>query len=208
MAALEDMLPDILAETLGCPQPLALRVIRTVVRDFCTETEAWKYTSKTSAIANIPEIDLDKPNDSVVMKIEALRLEAGPLSRSSRAQLNYDIPDWGSKPGVPQRFFLEGGQAFIAPIPDKNYIYVVEVDMILKPSLSAETVGDSVFEQYYETILNGCLGKLFGMKGAEWFNRTEAEKKSGLYYAALPGVKAHARSDDGNRNLVTTYGGL
>jgi hypothetical protein len=209
MADISAFNADIEAEAPGCSIPRMKRAVRQAVREFCSDSGAWRYSFMTSAIKGVNTLSIDIPQDSRIINIHDVRVNDVPLRATNRKQLKYDMPDWDQSEGKPLRYFLnEEDEIAVAPKPDKDDVYAVHVDVSLKPVHSANVLDDIVLDRWYEIILHGALSKLLMQKDTGYTDRGGAELHLNLFREGIDKAAAQATNDNVYRGGVTAYGGL
>lgn len=90
-----DLLPKILPNVPGCPQPLAVQHIRDAAIRTCERTLAWRYVQpKYNLLPGVHEYIYDKPTETEVHVLFEAMVNDRPLSRLTLEQALYQHPEW------------------------------------------------------------------------------------------------------------------
>jgi hypothetical protein len=109
-AAFTTLLPKVLPNVPGCPQPLALQHIRDAAIRVCERTLAWRYVQPSFALSpGVHEYPYNKPQGSVVHVVFAAHVNGSPLEILTLEQAITKYPEWADLYGGVDPLTLWGG---------------------------------------------------------------------------------------------------
>jgi len=173
MASYEDFLPYVMVEAPGCPEVLALQVIRDAAIDFCVRSQfIQRDHDPISVVANIIDYDLDPPTGQLVVKVMKAWYKANELQPVAPDYVNdplfYNKGATGVSPNksTPMVYTQKDERTIsIFPYPSESTSNSLTMRVSLKPTRSSTTCEDSLYEDYTETIASGALARLFASPG-------------------------------------------
>jgi hypothetical protein len=142
----------------NCPQPAQEQALRQSAIAFCEQSLAWKYTLPDFDVT-VASADYDFPDitDAVVHAIVFAEFNDQEIDVNT-AQDDMRIWNWRHQPGSPE-YVLGGPKSFkLVPTPDLEGTLTMEV--ALKPSPTAETIDDDLYDEFREAIVHGALSRL------------------------------------------------
>lgn len=93
--AFTDLLPKVLPNVPGCPQPLAIQHIRDAAIRVCERTLAWRYTQpRFNLLPGVHEYVYDKPVDTEVHVLFDALVNDRPMHKLTLEQALYQYPEW------------------------------------------------------------------------------------------------------------------
>lgn len=158
MIDLDALLPDVLPETPGCPNPLALSAIRNAAGEFLRDTHAWRevFDSITPIQEEWSEYALPIPAGTQILAI----VSAIPASGDRKLAILFKPP----------------GALMVRDAGNESF--VVTVALGLAPG--ASEVPGWILGRAGEQIAAGAKHRLLRMPGVEWSN-----PELGLYYQGI-----------------------
>lgn len=104
--------------------------------------------------------------------VQSVKYKGYQVYPTSRAELDNAYPEWELSAAVnPTNFFVDSDKRLrLYPMPSENHDNAIEVWVILKPTLTATSVEDFLFNNYVDTIKFGALSRLFEQAGQSWGN--------------------------------------
>jgi hypothetical protein len=153
MASYSDFHTDLLAEVPGVSTPLATRVLRRVVRDFCKRTDCYQADlSELSIISGTQAYTLSDPANNEIIRLVKVQKADTNDSRIFKKQFLDYIFD-------PPTFTLQTE-------PTENF--TLEMRASLRPDASSTTVDDIIYDNYYDGIIVGASARLLRMQKLPW----------------------------------------
>lgn len=167
-------LPEILAECDACPDSVAVLAIRTALVEFCTRTEAWFADVTIPMIAATLTYDLTaqlpvgsqvfSPSEPLLVNKET------PIFGTSRQQLDATTPSWEAQTNdTPSTFYMSDTNV-LRPVPVPSTVTTASISghMILRPTETAVTVDQHIYDRYRDTVCAGARSKLMGQRKKPW----------------------------------------
>lgn len=201
MAAITDFLPYVLPYVAGCPSPLAEQYIRDVCIDFCTYSLiAQEAHLPVSARQGVDTYSFTPPQGMEVLMIMRAWYEKAPI-----AVFNLDSPAMrpemistrflgaNTNGGTPRALKMDNTKTFtlnVAPATDSAAAITMQV--ALKPTRTATTVPDILFNYYAYEIGQGVIARLYQMPGQEFTNPAIAAAPMATYLMARSNGRVQA----------------
>lgn len=175
------------AELHGCEAPLIWQNVRTVIRNFCKRTAAWQFDLDRILTKNgVTDYDLD--GWPVYAQFERI----AAVMRNGRLQ----------EPGKHYDLVMEGD----APILRMNLSpcdnELLEVKVVLIPSLTAELIDAGVYQRWFLIWKYGILFELQNMKGMSWSDPAQAPVNYRRYENGVAEAIIYVRRGGVGKNLV------
>jgi hypothetical protein len=196
-------LDQVLPHVPGCTNEMALLEIKNTIIDFCEKSLILQADhDPVTALEGIMDYDLEPPKDYLVTKI----MKAWYMGQ----ELDMESPDEIKTPSVynqnsgylvnrgDPRFLLqkEPRTFSVYPIPDETARLALTLRVALKPTRSASTIDNIIYEEYAETIGHGAVSRLALSPGKPYSDVKLAAARNGLYLAGLN--VARDRAQKGN----------
>ena len=166
--------PYIQPHVPGCPEIVIETHLQEAAAEYCAISQIWRYDiDKDYTSKNTSDYEIEVLTGAVLEDILVLYLDGLPLNRTS--DRNFALPVTSPK-ATPQHFTIyQDSQIRFYPTPDKKYEF--HGIGILKPSLTAKSVEDWIFESHGRSIACGVIFRLAMIPGKEWSN-----PELGMYY--------------------------
>jgi hypothetical protein len=169
MTAHTAFLDYVLPQVPGATQEMALLEIKSTIIDFCEKSLILQTDlDPITTLINISEYDLEPPKDRLVVKIMKM---------------------WFKGVNLTPRSFS------VYPIPNVKDVSSITLRVALKPTRSATTIDDLIYEEYAETIGHGAITRLALSPNKPYSNAQLAAARNALYTAGLN--VARQRAQDG-----------
>lgn len=164
-------LPYISIHVPNCPELLILEKINQCVIDFCIKTGFLRkeldgfYTSESGS-----EYDIDTPIDTTIDSIISVSVNNRQIEAKNVDDLDSDIGgNWRELIGVPSYYYMPTVNKIVfVPIPLTRY--PVRIIATLKPTQTAKSIDEIIFQEFKNTIVDGVLSSLFIIPQKEWSN--------------------------------------
>jgi hypothetical protein len=207
MATLDSFYPYILPDVQGCPEPTIDVAIRSAAIEFCEKSLAFQRDlDPVTVVKNIIDYDLEPPDQQLVVRIMRMWFKG--------TELHPVAPDFVSKPEIynslfsgadksasdPRHYIQKDERTFtLYPIPPDTVANALTMRVALKPSRSATTIEDDLFEEYAEVIAHGAKFRLLSMASKPWTNGPAASASltlfnNGINAAMLRGYRGGTRA--------------
>lgn len=176
-----DFHPRVMPYVIGCPTPTVDTALIDVAREFCTKTSCWEFTSTANVYPYDSRAEFDADTGTEVVKVLSLVVNGEEYDIKSTRDLP---PTWRTDPPDDNTLYHDNRTEFlIFPVPAETD--TVEMKMVLRPTLSATTVGDEVFDLYAEAIAAGVRSKLQRMPRQPWTDLVQAQIDDAQYQKAI-----------------------
>lgn len=158
MIPLDAFLPEIRSKAPGCPDPASFLAIRQACDEICRRAKLWRY-STTAPIDNDGTVDFDVPDQAQLVDFESVQFNDCNLQPKDIAWLDRCMRGWrqGKIDGIP-RFYTQLCVDSLTVTPIETGI--LNINMLLKPSMDCDEVPDFLFTQYHELVAWGALARL------------------------------------------------
>lgn len=211
MAAITAFFPEVLPYVPSCPTPIAANAVRNAIAQFCQESSWWTYTpAAIDIVSGTSEYALTPPAGALVSELLWVAFNDTPLVPKTEVQLDAVGSDWKNESGDPVYYTqLSPRLIRLVPTPSSALTGGLKLRYALKPTPTATTVDDVVFEEWHEDIAAGALARLLEIKDKPWTSPTEAERQLGIFLAGIQ--KAKTRATQSNLKRVVRevrYGGI
>lgn len=193
MQSLDLFLPRILPLVPSCPDILARQAIVDAASEFCEETLLIQYTcDPLSAVKGEGAYELDVPSQQNVAAITKVWYKASSLAPAAAAEIDnimaYASGATGTTPdqGTPRVFYeLTPGVAGIYPVPDTTEASVISARIATKPTRSATSVEDVLYDDWVEVIAAGALMRICAIPNKAFSNESVAAHHAAKFYQGI-----------------------
>lgn len=182
----------VLPHVPGCTPEMALLEIKSTIIDFREKSLILQVDhDPVTAINGIMDYDLEPPKDYLVTKIMKAWYKGQELDAESPDEINTpSIYNQNSgytvNRGDPRLYLQKDARSFsVYPIPQETVALSLTLRVALKPTRSAQTIDDLIFEEYAEIIGHGAITRLALSPGKPYSNSQMAAARNGLYAAGL-----------------------
>jgi hypothetical protein len=182
----------VLPHVPGCTNEMALLEIKNTIIDFCEKSLILQVDhDPLTAISGTMDYDFEPPRDYLVTKIMKLWYKGQELDAESPDEINTpSIYNQSSghtvNRGDPRFYIQKDARSFtVYPVPSETTRLSLTMRVALKPTRSAQTIDDLIFEEYAEIIGHGAITRLALSPGKPYTNPQLATARFGLYAAGL-----------------------
>jgi len=187
-----EFLDYVLPHVPGCTPEMALLEIKNTIIDFCEKSLILQVDhDPVNAIAGIMDYDLEPPKDYLVTKIMKVWYKGQELDGESPDEIKTpSVYNQNSgyvvNRGDPRLYLQKDARSFsVYPIPVETAARSLTLRVALKPTRSAQTIDDLIFEEYAEIIGHGAITRLALSPGKPYTEPRLAAARNGLYVAGL-----------------------
>lgn len=170
-ASISIWLKDILPRTPGVVRSVAKRELLNTAREFYRQSTVWREVIEASSITRTSDRFTVNPSDatSEVFQIYYVTFNNIPLEGKSEKPV-------GERPnGTPITWYSYDYDTFeLWPLPSESQPNI-QARVFLIPKETATTLPDTAYSKYYEGILDGVLGRLYGHPAKPYSNPAIAE---------------------------------
>ena len=201
----DEVMPDV----PGCTASTADNAIKNAAIEFCDRSFVYLVDhDPIDAVEDIGEYTWAPGADLKVVRAELVWYDKKPLIPKTRDEIAAMNPYWPDWEGIPLYFIQEKLEKLIVvPRPTAALEDAIRAKVSVKPSRSATSIDDAIWEKYLEEIASGAKAKLFAMKRKPWSDGTLAtfHKQAfddAIAKARLAAFHGHVRSrNNQNRNF-------
>jgi hypothetical protein len=170
-----------------CPEFVVREHLAEAAAQFCQETQCWRVPLEASpTVAGEGLYDVDVPAGTVVEAIIAMEVDAQRVAPALEA---LELPTSSlDDRGKPMAYALVGDrQIQFYPTPDGVYTYRGLV--AVKPTLSASSVEEFIYQSWGRSIAYGAIGTLKLVPGKAWSDPKMAEHYLALFNKGIAQCK-------------------
>jgi len=161
----------------GCPQPVIEQYVRDAAISVCERTLAWRYKQPSIRVTQgVYDYPYEVPTGSEVHAFITATVNGRPIEPVTLEQLHLKYPDWPSTD--PDRradpryiVHLDADTFGLAPIPDSNEPYDLNMIVALKPLRSARGMDQTAMDDLETAIMHGALQELLVLPNKNWSDR-------------------------------------
>lgn len=182
----------VLPHVPGCTNEMALQEIKNTIIDFCEKSLILQADhDPVTAIVGQIDYDLEPPKDRLVVRVMKAWYKGQLLEEMAPDDI--DTPSVYNQQsgyhvhrGDPLQFFQKEARTFsVYPIPNETVKQSITLRVALKPTRSATTIDDLIYEEYAETIGSGAISRLALSPGKPYSNAALANAHRALFQAGL-----------------------
>jgi hypothetical protein len=175
-----DLLPYVIPELSGCPEPMITQALQRAGRRFCTNTEVWqKELTTMDIVASQTQYGLDpaEVTDAVGAQPEpeVRKISWVKISDAQQEVYTYKLAKYTGaalvSPAQTPQYALEFLEDYV---PDTAITAGLVVKVVLIPNWNSSYISDFVLSGYGDAIGSGALVDLMMMPGKPWFNHNRA----------------------------------
>lgn len=160
MVDIDVFLSRLLPSVPACSEPLARLHLMDSAINFCTKSCVLKEVlTDITTVAGTDSYTLTLPStEHELVRVLSVTVDDIPI----QAVFSEDVPRVRSSDGSPSQFYTTRQdsqlQLVLNPVPDGEY--TISVTVALKPSRSANTVDDDLYEYWVDSIVDGALATI------------------------------------------------
>lgn len=166
--------------------------IRTIIREFCSKTLLYvRQLTAINIVDGTATYTLTAPTDTSIVTVERVEISGMPISADSMDFLDRSMEDWRSEESnMPLEYMVDAERVLrLKQIPTENITSGLVVFVALKPTPTTSTIPDFIYDDWYETILNGVISYLLKMPGKSFTNIQSSEYFDDVYHGTLGDAK-------------------
>lgn len=189
-----DLIPEIIRECRGCPEPTLIYALKRAARTFCRET--WLVRrSNTYSVTPQQRIVQLLANDSLEEVIAVQHAHITDPVNNFTTPLQFVYPEHikpDISPGVPSGIsFVPYTAVELTPPADRPYNLTVQY--VVQPSWIGEYIPDELGVKYRQAIGHGALEFIKRQSGNDWFDPQAAEMHRMAFNAEIASGRAEAQ---------------
>jgi hypothetical protein len=184
--------PRLLPSVVGCPEPLAQQALLDSAIEFCSRSLAVTTTLDAVTLREgLASFEVETPVNTTIAQVLNLWFDGTEIESAPYAQAT----NMSDIPGTPRYFYGEDiDETFnitLLPAPDRTVAGGVIVRAALKPTRTARTVHNVLFERYAQAIVDGAQAILLAIPDQSFSDEAKAQV---MAVRARSGAN-HARTD-------------
>lgn len=182
MQTLDTFLPRILIWATDAPQPLVKQMLVDTAIQFCVDTDIVQVQlDPMDLVEDQQDYDLDLPRGTQLARVLSVVYGEGPLKPVGLGPAYYQ---WTAPATLT-----------VFPKPTADATAWMHVKIATKPTRSATSLDDTLWNDYVEAIVGGTVARLCAMQGQQFTNATNATMGSGWYMQGVSKAKYELRKD-------------
>ena len=191
----------VLPHVPGCTNEMALLEIKSTIIEFCEKSLILQTDhDPVTAVSGTIDYDLEPPKDRLVVRVMKAWYKGQELEEMAPDDI--DTPSvYNQNSGYhvhradPLQFFQKDARTFsVYPIPNETVRQSITLRVALKPTRSATTIDDLIYEEYAETIGSGAISRLALSPGKPYSNPQLANAHHALFHAGLNVARDRAQN--------------
>jgi hypothetical protein len=208
MATLSNFYPYVLPEVPGCPEISVDVALRSSLIEFCEKSLVIQRDhDPLTVVAGVVDYDFEPPTGSLVVKVMKAWYKSEELiplapDEVEDAELYNRSFSGANTTGSQPRYILQKDERTFSlyPIPDVNVANGLTMRVAYKPTRTASSFEDVLFEDYAEVIAAGAKARLMMSPGKTYTNPQLAVALMdmfgrGVNTARSRAGRGHVRSD-------------
>ncbi|UIF90856.1 hypothetical protein [Cupriavidus sp. UYPR2.512] len=207
MAAIDDFLPDIMADVESCPEFTVRRAVVQAAIKFCEDTQAWmEWLDPILVFDNKAVYELDLPTGADLVMVREVWAPGVELTAKTVPEISRIFAAWQTATGAP-RFYnmVTWGELRLYPIPlNAGADLALTVRVALKPKATATTIPDAIASRWRRAVLERAKADLMAMPSKAWSSAEQAGYHETLYVTERDKASAD-RLNDGVSGTGTVY---
>lgn len=174
-----DLIPDVIADLPGVPDPVAESAIRRAAIDLCANAGVWRHKpAPIAVVAGTASYAIPTPSGSRVESILEASVGGRPLALPGDSVSTAGIAGLLGAPVAASLDPFNGG-VLIAPVPASD----LSLDLIvtLVPSVAAAEIPDLLANRYADTLAHGARARLMMMLRQPWSDPAMAQAEAAMF---------------------------
>jgi hypothetical protein len=202
MTPFEDLLPELAVRLPGCPEPLALAMLRQAAIGFCHETHILKGgVDEVLTRAGEAEYELFAQESEVeFIMLDALHCNDTPLRALTRDQLRGWPHSMQTREGAPVGY-LQLGPNTVRLLPVPATVSTLRATGVLRPTRDADSLPDGLAGRWEQAIIDGATMRAALIPDQPFSNPNLAAYYQGQFAAARQQARIEANRGSSRANL-------
>lgn len=212
MADLADVLTEVFIQIPDVPYVVATHYARQAAINFCEQTSYWRSDITITTVAaqsSYTSADYTVPTDAVLSEVfDGTVDETGIVKIKTPGQLTQLNYNWRNETGTPAYVLRTDSQNTLRLVGTPTSVQTVLLPAAWKPTQTATTVGDDVFNDFHEALAWGTLARLLAMPKKPWSDVSFATMNLGLFNDAIIEAKRRVENAFVQAKRQVVYGGI
>jgi len=168
---LEKFVSGVLPHVPGCPESLAINMIRRAVIRLCEDSTIWRDDIPAGDIdIDVADYTITPPADTRIIALMSLMYDGVEMTKRTEEWLDVNDSSWrNSNPGSPTSIVNYAPDRFILNrVPTKTIVGGMVSRVILKPTNDALVCGDLIYNDWSEAVEHGAISLLMEIPEKKW----------------------------------------
>lgn len=203
----DSLVPEVLPDVLGCPDPTIERALRDAAVDLCVRGFVWQVVQGADNLgAGADIIDLEVPSRARLVSVLSVKAGARELTAMTREDLDAVAGDWRTATGLWGYTWESDTELRLVGVPDAATTNVW-VRFVVAPTLASTEIPDHVAERWYQPIVAGAKSRLMLMNGTSWWNPDLAAVHLSTFMRGMREARLFAAQDGVNaqRSIIAPH---
>lgn len=210
---LSNFFPEIFIVVPSVADRIAEHYLRNACIEFCQTSTYVRsdlvFNTVVDQATYVAGTDFTIPAESRVAEIyDGTYGTRNHILRKTPGQLESEVGfDWRIKTGNVDYVTRETADSLrLVRIPEA--VIEVTITAAYKPTQTATSVDDSLYDDYHEEIAAGALARLFNLKGADWHDPQQAGMYGGQFASGIQDAKRRVENAFFKPTRTVQYGGI
>jgi len=178
-------------EVPGAPNLIIDNAVLLSCRDFCKQTHLWRYEHPAiPVVSGTADYELDDlPSQSEVIWVNTIGQSTHDVASQPIDIVKKVNPGYQSNTGSAAANFTMIDSLTVRLMPIPTAASAITPDVILRPTLAASSVWDTLFNEWGEVIAAGAKARLQMQPGKNYSNPEFAIVNTGIYKSGITDVR-------------------
>lgn len=211
MTAFSTLAQEVRLMVPNAPVPLITHAVKKSAILFCKKSKAYRWTADVvPVVAGVPTVQLDIPSHTFIHQVMSIQSKDDVIRATSPQLMDNDDPGWRAKTGKFPTHYYQNGPDELRMIytPQKTDVWSLQVNVALELKQTATELDDYLVDRYYDTILAGAYGFLYGIPEPSVNNPNEQARYNAVFGQGVEEAMIEANRENTPKDKVTAYGGL
>jgi len=168
---LTEFVQNIMPHVSGCPRNLVVNAVRKAIDRLCTDAHIWREDIPAGDITiNVDDYTITPPANTRMVTLISLLYEEQEIAKRTEEWLDANDVGWRvSSIGTPTALvYYAPDRIKFNRLPLATITDGLVARVVLKPTRTAETVEDIIYEDWFECIEHGALHYLMEIPKKDW----------------------------------------
>jgi hypothetical protein len=208
----DSMIGELSMHVSGCPTAVMDAMVRKIATDLCERAKVWRitlpYITLTAGVAdfvlasNVSDTEISTIIDGNLYLSDLPKTTDIIYTTAEKVYKNY--PQWPDtvNPSQPLYMFSTAeNHVNVHPVPDTAHTYKLQLQVAIRPTITAAGWDSTLANQYKRVIFHGVLHELMLMPNKSW-----TDEKTSLYHGKqwaylVNQARARANKSFGRANI-------
>ena len=192
MANISSWLVGVSARVPGATKDDIDNAVRAVIREFCDKSLLYvRQLTAINIVAGTGSYTLTAPTDCAIVTVERVEVSSQYIDPTSMDLLDRSTENWRQyESNLPSSYTVDAEKILMfKETPTENITGGLVVWAALKPTPTTSTIPEFIYDDWYETILNGTVSYLLRMPNKSWSSLEGSEYFGNMYDGYLSTAK-------------------